>query len=82
EYIELAERFASAVKSLGKDILVYAEPNAGKPELVENKAVYNVSPEDFATAIERIHKAGVTIIGGCCGTSPEHIKAVAKKLKA
>ncbi|MHC4126126.1 MAG: homocysteine S-methyltransferase family protein, partial [Planctomycetota bacterium] len=70
EYIELAEKFVSAVKSLGKDIIIYAEPNAGKPELVENKAVYNVSPEDFAAAIEQIRKAGVTIIGGCCGTTP------------
>jgi methionine synthase I (cobalamin-dependent) len=81
EYIELAKKFVSAVKSLGKDILVYAEPNAGKPELVENKAVYNVSPEDFAAAIEQIRKAGVTIIGGCCGTTPAHIRALSEGLK-
>jgi 5-methyltetrahydrofolate--homocysteine methyltransferase len=81
EYVELAEKFVSAVRALSADVIVYAEPNAGKPELVEDQAVYKVSPEDFAAAVEKIHSAGVNIIGGCCGTSPGHIKAVAMKLK-
>ncbi|HUT29475.1 MAG TPA: homocysteine S-methyltransferase family protein [Sedimentisphaerales bacterium] len=79
EYIELAGKFVSAVKATGQDVMILAEPNAGKPELVEDKAVYNVSPEDFAAAAEKIHSAGVTIIGGCCGTGPEHIHAVSRK---
>ena len=80
EYVELAEKFVSAVRALGRDVLVFAEPNAGKPELVDDKAVYKVSPEDFSAAAEKIHSAGVTIIG-CCGTGPEHIEALAKELK-
>jgi len=82
EYIELAEKFVSTVKALGKDVLIYAEPNAGKPELVEDQAVYKVSPEDFAAAVEKIHSRGVNVIGGCCGTSPAHIRATAEKLKS
>jgi 5-methyltetrahydrofolate--homocysteine methyltransferase len=62
-------------------VIVYAEPNAGKPELVEDQAIYKVSPEDFVAAAKEIHSAGVNIIGGCCGTGPGHIRAVAKKLK-
>jgi len=81
EYVELAEKFVLAVRALSQVVCVFAEPNAGKPELVDDKAVYNVSPEDFAAAAEKIHSAGVTIIGGCCGTGPEHIEAVAGKLK-
>jgi len=81
EYVELAEKFVSAVRALSDKVAVYAEPNAGKPELVEGKAVYKVSPEDFASAAEKIHLAGVNIIGGCCGTGPAHIEAVARKLK-
>ena len=81
EYIELAEKFVSAVQALSSDVIVYAEPNAGKPELVEDQAVYKVSPEDFAAAVEKIHSTGVNIIGGCCGTGPAHIKALAKKLR-
>ena len=82
EYIELAEKFVSAVQALSADVIVYAEPNAGKPELVEDQAVYKVSPEDFAAAVEKIHSTGVSIIGGCCGTGPAHIAAIRKKLRA
>jgi len=82
EYIELAERFVSSVKTLEQGTIIYAEPNAGKPELVEDRAVYKVSPEDFAVAAKKIHSAGVNIIGGCCGTSPAHIRAMTEKLKS
>lgn len=81
EYVELAHSFVSAVKALSDDVVVCAEPNAGKPELVEGKAVYRVSPDDFAIAAEKIHSTGVSIIGGCCGTSPAHIEAVAGRIK-
>jgi len=81
EYVELAERFVSSVKTLEQGTIIFAEPNAGKPELVEDQAVYKVSPEDFAAAVEKIHSAGVNIIGGCCGTSPAHIKTLAIKLR-
>jgi methionine synthase I (cobalamin-dependent) len=81
EYIELAGVYVSTIKASGKDISIFAEPNAGKPELVDGKAVYKVSPEDFAMAAQKIHSAGINIIGGCCGTAPEHIEAVARKLK-
>jgi 5-methyltetrahydrofolate--homocysteine methyltransferase len=82
EYIELAEKFVLAVRALSADVIVYAEPNAGKPELIEDQAVYKVSPEDFAVAAKKIHSTGVNIIGGCCGTSPAHIRAIAEKLKS
>lgn len=78
EYVKLAERFTA----VSGGAVILAEPNAGRPELVGEKAVYNVSPDDFAEAAEKIHKAGVNIIGGCCGTGPEHIRAVANRLKA
>jgi 5-methyltetrahydrofolate--homocysteine methyltransferase len=81
EYVELAEKVVSAVQASHGDMVILAEPNAGKPELVEGGAVYSVSPEDFAAAAEKIHSAGVNIIGGCCGTSPAHIEAVAKRLR-
>lgn len=81
EYVELAKKFVSTIKALEKNrATIYAEPNAGRPELVDGKAVYRVSPDDFAAATKKIYSAGVNIIGGCCGTGPEHIKALAKKL--
>ncbi len=78
---KLAAKFVSAIKALEQDIIVLAEPNAGLPELIGNKAVYSVLPEDFAAAAEKICLAGVNIIGGCCGTGPAHIEAIARKLK-
>ena len=81
EYVELARNLVSAVRALSDNIIVFAEPNAGKPELVEDEAVYKVSPAEFAEAAAKIHSAGVSVIGGCCGTSPAHIKAVAKRIR-
>ncbi|MBA7703784.1 Bifunctional homocysteine S-methyltransferase/5,10-methylenetetrahydrofolate reductase [subsurface metagenome] len=82
EYVELAEKYVSAIKALKESLVtIYAEPNAGKPQLLDGRAVYKVTPEDFASAIEKIHSAGVNIIGGCCGTGPEHIGAVVNRLK-
>lgn len=52
----------------------------GRLELVDDKIVCKVSPEDFTAAAERIHSADVNIIVGCCGTGPEHVKAIFEKL--
>ena len=90
EYVELAEKYVSAIKALKNSrvtshesqVTIFAEPNAGRPELIEGRAVYKVSPEDFAAAAEKIYSTGVNIIGGCCGTGPAHIQAVAKKLRS
>jgi len=81
EYVELAERLVAAASSASNEVLVLAEPNAGRPELVDGQAIYRVSPDDFASAAKKIHSAGVNIIGGCCGTGPEHIAAVSKRLR-
>jgi 5-methyltetrahydrofolate--homocysteine methyltransferase len=78
EYIELAKRYVAAVAGR---VLIFAEPNAGKPELLDGKAVYKVTPDEFADAAQKIYAAGVTIIGGCCGSGPDHIKSLAKKLR-
>lgn len=80
EYMELADEYVSIARGLSEDLVIYAEPNAGKPELVEGRAVYRVLPQEFAAAAKRIHETGVNVLGGCCGTSPEHIAAVANIL--
>lgn len=57
---------------------VIAKPNAGLPDPVTNK--FNVNPEQFAESALKLAKAGVKIFGGCCGTTPEHIKTVINTL--
>ncbi|GHV85656.1 homocysteine S-methyltransferase [Spirochaetia bacterium] len=56
------------------ELPVYIKGNAGLPELVQGKAVYRMSPEDFVSYAPELLAKGVTIIGGCCGTGPEYIK--------
>ena len=56
---------------------VLAQPNAGKPKLVGNETVFEMAPDDFAKGIAECLSAGAQIVGGCCGTTPEHIRAVA-----
>ncbi len=58
-----------------------AEPNAGVPRLVSGETIYDESPEDMAAGIDDLIAAGANIIGGCCGTTPEHIRLIARKVK-
>ena len=80
QYFQLAQKFAKLLA--GKHIALIAKPNGGKPELVDGQAVYKLSDEDFGDWMAKIHKAGAVLIGGCCGTTPGHIKAMTKKLKS
>ena len=77
-YIALAKSFVTALR--GTNILVLAEPNAGRPELRDDKAVYTLSPEAYAEAMVKIRNAGAKILGGCCGTSPAHLASGVKIL--
>ncbi len=52
------------------------QANAGQPELMEGELVYPESPAYFASVMPRLIDAGVAVFGGCCGTTPEHIKAI------
>ena len=82
DYLRLAERYVSAADRFGGGTGVFAEPNAGRPEVVDGKTIYNVSADEFADGLAKIYSAGVNILGGCCGTSPAHIEAAVRKLRA
>ncbi len=58
-----------------------AEPNAGLPRLENGKTVYSETPEMMASWLPALREAGATLIGGCCGTTPEHIRLFAAELK-
>jgi homocysteine S-methyltransferase len=61
--------------------LLAAYPNAGYPRYTEGRYVYPTEPNSFATAAREIAAQGVRLIGGCCGTTPAHIAAVAQALR-
>jgi 5-methyltetrahydrofolate--homocysteine methyltransferase len=58
-------------------------PNAGLPLNVDGQAVYPLEPEPFAEALaEYVEKFGVSVVGGCCGTTPEHLRRLVQRLDA
>ncbi|MDP4172368.1 MAG: homocysteine S-methyltransferase family protein [Bacteroidota bacterium] len=57
---------------------ILAQANAGIPEWINGQSVYNETPEVILPKAETLLKLGVNIIGGCCGTGPEHIRAIRK----
>ncbi len=61
-------------------IPVIIKPNAGLPKVVDGKTVYDVLPPEFAEDVADMIRAGVHVAGGCCGTTPEYIKALVDKV--
>jgi len=69
----------SEVRALGTAFII-VQPNAGMPKFDGEKAIYDESPETFKEEIPRLVAADANIIGGCCGTTPEHIQAIRQVL--
>jgi homocysteine S-methyltransferase len=61
---------------IGRGAPVAVMPNAGMPSVVEGRTIYVANPEHFGVFARRMLKSGVRIIGGCCGTTPEHTRAM------
>ncbi len=61
---------------------VLLKPNAGLPEMVDDRTVYNVSPADFAASVADLVAEGVRVVGGCCGTTPAYIAALCAEIAA
>lgn len=67
--------------SIYKDNIISVLPNAGYPEIINERMVYVDNPDYFSSKILSIKNLGPRILGGCCGTTPEHIKKLSDKLK-
>ena len=52
-----------------------AQPNAGQPKLVNMKVVYDETPEEMVRGVGPLLENGASIVGGCCGSTPDHIRA-------
>ncbi len=70
---------AGEMRSLTEAPLLF-QPNAGKPEMAGGKAVYRQDPEAFAVDLIKMVEAGASAVGGCCGTTPDFIRAVRARL--
>ncbi|NLK77674.1 MAG: dihydropteroate synthase [Clostridiales bacterium] len=60
---------------------IVVNPNAGLPVVVDGKTCFHVGPEEFASIMTEIAEEGISVMGGCCGTTPAHIKALVESCK-
>ena len=72
--LEIIDRFTE-----NSSLPLIANPNAGLPQVEDGKTVYDISAEEFADYMVRLAEKGVTVLGGCCGTTPEYIAATVRK---
>jgi methionine synthase I (cobalamin-dependent) len=75
-YVSICRRLRAAT-----DRPLWIKPNAGLPELVDGRTVYRTSPDEFAGHVPALIEAGATFVGGCCGTTPEFIRAISSKIR-
>ena len=77
------DQMETVIRSLRKtvDIPIIAKPNAGMPVINEQGvAVYPMTPEEFGKSMVKLRQAGASILGGCCGTTPDHIAALRQSI--
>lgn len=70
-FVRICERLRAATP-----LPIWIKANAGLPEVVEGRVVYRTTPAEFASYAPALQRAGAVFLGGCCGTSPEFIKAL------
>ena len=76
---ELLYRVSTAMVGHGKPVM--SQPNAGQPENIEGRSIYVANPEYFGVFARRLLKAGIRVVGGCCGTTPEHIRQMSNAVR-
>ncbi|MFH1742896.1 MAG: homocysteine S-methyltransferase family protein [bacterium] len=77
--VEEYPAIVSAMKA-NTDKPIFVEPNAGMPHIEGDQTVFDLTPEAFAEGMRKVVAAGAQIVGGCCGTTPEHIAALCAAL--
>jgi methionine synthase / methylenetetrahydrofolate reductase (NADH) len=72
---------AMAERMLGAELPLCVQPNAGLPRTVDGRQLYMATPEYFDAFARRMIQAGARMVGGCCGTTPEHVRWMAKSAR-
>jgi methionine synthase I (cobalamin-dependent) len=73
-------KICARLKAAAPDCPIWIKGNAGLPKVVSGKAIYETTPQEFASFIPALRDAGANFIGGCCGTSPEFIREASQRL--
>jgi 5-methyltetrahydrofolate--homocysteine methyltransferase len=76
--LEMTEGALEKIHEVAPQAILIAKPNAGKPRMVNREEVYDAMPADMAEYALKFVALGARIVGGCCGSTPEHIQAIAR----
>jgi len=79
--LEMTEEAAAKMHETAPQVPLIVKPNAGKPHMVVREVVYDATPDDMAEYARRFVALGARIVGGCCGSTPAHIAAIAGAVK-
>jgi 5-methyltetrahydrofolate--homocysteine methyltransferase len=80
--LENMEKILGEYRTAAPDTRLWAKPNAGLPEMgADNEAVYKVTPQEMGEFAKKYVAAGARIVGGCCGSTPEHVAAMVSAVK-
>lgn len=80
--LENMEQLVKEYHSTDPDVIIWAKPNAGMPVMNDDGvATYNITPEQMGEFARRYVQAGARIVGGCCGSTPAHVAAIAQAIK-
>jgi methionine synthase I (cobalamin-dependent) len=79
-YVKVARLLRAALPLGAADLPIWVKPNAGLPQMVKGKTTFPMGPKEFAAFVPQLLAAGANIVGGCCGTTPDHIRAVRKQI--
>jgi 5-methyltetrahydrofolate--homocysteine methyltransferase len=80
--LEMTEGAIAKMHETAPQALLIAKPNAGVPRIVDRETVYDATPEDMAEYARRFVTLGARIVGGCCGSTPAHIAAIAQAVRS
>ena len=80
--LEMTEGAVAKMHEAAPQALLIVKPNAGKPRMVGREVVYDATPEDMAEYARRFVGLGARVVGGCCGSTPAHIAAIAVAVRS
>ena len=79
--MDVAKHIIGAYKDV-TNAFTMAQPNAGLPVLENLKTVYKQTPDEMVDSLDELLALGINIVGGCCGSTPDHIRAIRAKVDA
>jgi methionine synthase I (cobalamin-dependent) len=82
EYPDIIRAMRQALAQVSPRTILWAKPNAGLPHLVDDTVAYDATPEQMGQITLELRQAGAQVFGGCCGTTPAHLAAMAQALRS